>query len=89
MKEAALASDEHQITVMDYQRYYKSLAPPNPHGSGMSYFSYCCLPYLIIVPLTKLFNMCIRSSTFPKILKISKVIPIFQNGSKVDALNYP
>nr|CAH7763518.1 unnamed protein product [Callosobruchus chinensis] len=42
---------------------------------------------LIIVPLTRLFNMCILSSTFSKILRISKVIPIFKNGSIGKASN--
>nr|CAH7745770.1 unnamed protein product [Callosobruchus chinensis] len=42
---------------------------------------------IIIVPLTRLFNMCILSSTFSKILRISKVIPIFKNSSIGKASN--
>src|SRR5699024_3978482 len=43
---------------------------------------------VIISPLTKLINMCIRSSTFPDCLKLAKVIPLFKKGNSNDANNY-
>lgn len=43
---------------------------------------------IIIVPLTKLINMCINSHIFPNCLKIAKVIPIFKKGSVEDLNNY-
>ena len=43
---------------------------------------------LIIVPLTKLLNVCLRQSVFPNILKKALVIPIYKNGDKNDPSNY-
>lgn len=43
---------------------------------------------IIIVPLTKLINICINCHIFPKCLKIAKVIPIFKKGSLDDLNNY-
>lgn len=36
---------------------------------------------LIISPLTKLINMCLRENTFPTILKKAIVVPIFKKGN--------
>nr|CAI5835706.1 unnamed protein product [Callosobruchus analis] len=38
----------------------------------------------IFVPLLKLINYCLEASTFPVLLKIAKVIPIFMAGSEND-----
>jgi len=43
---------------------------------------------LIISALTKLFNFRIRDSVFPKILKVSKVVPVFKKGSTNELTNY-
>lgn len=43
---------------------------------------------LIVFPLTNLINQCIRSNTFPTVLKLAKVIPIHKKGDKDDASNY-
>lgn len=43
---------------------------------------------IIIYPLTKLINQCIKSNTFPKILKLSKVVPIHKKGPIDDPSNY-
>ena len=37
---------------------------------------------IIANPLTNLFNYCIVTATFLKILKSAKVIPIFKSGDK-------
>lgn len=37
--------------------------------------------FYIVVPLTFCINMCIRQSKFPKILKVSKTVPIHKKGS--------
>ena len=42
----------------------------------------------IISPLAYLINMSFQDGTFPKILKTSKVIPIFKKGSPTSASNY-
>lgn len=43
---------------------------------------------IIITPLTKLINQCIRNNTFPCCLKTAKVIPVFKKGAKDDPSNY-
>lgn len=43
---------------------------------------------ILIVPLTKLFNMCIREGTYPDCFKIAKIIPIYKKGSVNDPVNY-
>ena len=43
----------------------------------------------ILAPiLTKLFNHSIRSSTYPKLFKEAKVIPIYKKGPRYDKSNY-
>lgn len=46
------------------------------------------IKYIILIPLTKLINQCIRNNTFPKVLKLSKVLPLFKKGSVNDPANY-
>lgn len=47
-----------------------------------------CVKNLIIIPLTKLINLCFRENTFPDILKKAMVIPIFKKGDINDISNY-
>lgn len=42
----------------------------------------------LISPLTKLINRCLSSGSYPKCLKISKVIPIHKKGSRDDLNNF-
>lgn len=44
--------------------------------------------YIILIPLTNLINICIRTSSFPDILKLSKVIPLHKKDSIHDVENY-
>lgn len=43
---------------------------------------------LLIIPITKLLNMCLREKVFPNCLKISKVIPVFKKGDSNDVGSY-
>lgn len=43
---------------------------------------------LILLPLTKLINLCIREVTFPDCLKRALVVPVFKKGSPDKAENY-
>lgn len=42
----------------------------------------------LVVPLTLLFNLSIKSGFFPNIWKDSYIIPLFKSGSKTDISNY-
>ena len=42
----------------------------------------------ISIPLTIIFNISQRTGTFPDILKLSKTIPVFKKGSKLNLANY-
>lgn len=44
--------------------------------------------HLIVIPLTKLINLCIKSNIFPDCLKIAKVVPVLKKGSCDEANNY-
>ena len=43
---------------------------------------------VILIPLTKLINLCLKSSTFPTSLKLAKVTPVYKKGSRLDPSNY-
>jgi len=40
--------------------------------------------FLLAPQLANLFNECIKSGTYPDILKVAKVIPLHKGGSKFD-----
>jgi hypothetical protein len=42
----------------------------------------------IIKPLTFIFNLSLSTGTFPNLMKIAKVHPIFKKGRKLDVSNY-
>ena len=43
---------------------------------------------LLAPHLSELFNLCIATATFPDILKIAKVVPIYKKGSLREVKNY-
>lgn len=43
---------------------------------------------VIIIPLTKLINQCIKAGTFPDSLKVASITPVFKKGDPMDPLNY-
>ena len=43
---------------------------------------------LLSAPLATIFNISQRTGTFPELLKLSKTIPVFKKGSKLDVSNY-
>ncbi|RYA67263.1 hypothetical protein DD592_27655 [Enterobacter cloacae complex sp. 2DZ2F20B] len=43
---------------------------------------------IIITPLTRLINCCIRASVFPDCLKTARIIPIHKKGDRNDLNNY-
>ena len=55
---------------------------------GMNMFLIKRIKNVLILPLTKFFNLCIREGEYPQAFKISKVIPIFKKGDKHSPNNY-
>lgn len=43
---------------------------------------------LIIIPLTKLMNQCLRENNFPSVLKNAVVVPVYKKGDAADPSNY-
>lgn len=43
---------------------------------------------VILIPLTKIINLCIRNKIFPKCMKRALVIPVFKKGNIEEAENY-
>ena len=43
---------------------------------------------ILCKPLATIFNISQRTGTFPELLKLSKTIPVFKKGSKLDVSNY-
>lgn len=46
----------------------------------------CCSVFA--KPLTKIFNLCLRSSIFPDVWKLSYLCPVFKKGDRADVSNY-
>ena len=44
--------------------------------------------FLICMQLANIFNECLRSRSYPDILKIAKVVPLHKGSSKLDLNNY-
>lgn len=57
------------------------------HDGIPSFLIRDCSPALI-APLTKLFNISLRTGVFPDVWKIGKVCPVFKSGSREAVENY-
>lgn len=44
--------------------------------------------YVLAQPLTALYNLSMKTCTFPSVWKLGKIIPIFKAGDKADICNY-
>lgn len=47
-----------------------------------------CIGNLIYIPLTNLFNHCLRMSVFPDCLKVARVVPVHKKGSASEPNNF-
>lgn len=83
-----LISIDH-IDDNDIRVAIKRLAPKNTQGPDFipQYIVRdCCEAF--IKPLSYIFNLSIKTNTYPVLWKISKVLPIHKSGSKSDFNNY-
>lgn len=55
---------------------------------GMNYKMIKHIKELILVPITKLFNSIIKTSSYPDVFKLAKVIPVYKRGEMSDLGNY-
>lgn len=47
-----------------------------------------CITHIVVYPLLKLINLCIRQSRYPSVLKYTRVIPVYKKGSRNELTNY-
>lgn len=77
------------ITENDYAKAIKKLKPKRASGSDgiPPYVIKGCAEYLK-KPLLHIYNLCIKTSTFPHLWKLSLISPIFKAGEKSNVENY-
>ena len=67
----------------------RQLNPLKSTGPDGILIKYITMNALIIVPvLTRLYNSCISTGTYPRILKIGQVVPIHKGDDKDQCCNY-
>ena len=80
MQPISIEEVSHELTTLDPSKSTQSDNPP---------VKYIKLATGVIAPtLTKLFNHCITTSTFPQSLKTSEIIPLFKQGDIYSCNNY-
>lgn len=74
------------INILDIINNLKKISSKDPYDMNIRILN--SIKYIILVPLTKLINLCIQNNVFPKTLKLSKVVPIHKNGSIDEPANH-
>ena len=72
--------------VTDVLKILKTNKATGPDGISNKMLKSTC--NTICIPLTKLFNLSLRGSSYPKLWKISHVMPLFKKGDKALTCNY-
>lgn len=81
--------DVSEVSEGDIRQAIKRLSPKFTQGpDGLPQFMIKDCREVFISPLCYLFNLSIKTKTYPKQWKISKVIPVHKTGSKSDIRNY-
>ena len=79
----------HPITIDEVKQIVRNLKPKNSTGyDGISNNILKVLSPEILSHLTDIINESFKSGVFPDLMKISKVIPLFKNGNKLDPSCY-
>ena len=77
------------ITKSDILKYIRQLNPSKSTGPDGIPIKYITMSALIIAPvLTRLYNSCISTGTYPRIPKIRQIVPIYKGDAKNQCCNY-
>ena len=78
-----------QATETEIKKIIKNLKKTKSTGYDNFSTHFIKISSSILVPaLTKIFNLSIKTGTYPDKLKIAKVIPIFKKGDPTSVNNY-
>lgn len=79
-------SEVSYLQILDIINNLKRTNSKDPYNINLKILN--SIKYIILIPLTKLINQCIKYNVFPNILKVSKVIPIHKKGNTDEPANY-
>ena len=75
--------------VEEVVKYIRAMNPSKSTGRHGSSAKYIKMSGFVIAPvLTNIFNACIPTGYFPKVLKTAEVVPIFKKGERELCSNY-
>ena len=79
-----------KVTFIEVREIIRKLKNKNSKDlMGLNVTLIKSIKEIILYPLTKIINLCLQQSVFPKILKEALVIPIYKNkGDTADVSNY-
>ena len=70
------------ITIDEIIKHIKQLNPSKSTGPDGIPIKYLITSVTVIAPdLVEMYNNCIESATYPKILKSGQIVPIYKGGS--------
>ena len=79
----------NEISQGKFINIVEQMEPKNSHHlNGVSIKTIKYLKYELASPLVHLFNLSIRSGTFPTKLKASRTVPVFKSGDPLNCNNY-
>ena len=77
------------IETTDILRHINSINPAKRAGPEGIPLKFIKLSGEIVAPIVqKLYNTCINTGTYPKVLEVGQIIPIHKNGAKDQCCNY-
>lgn len=78
-----------ELTFIEVDEAIKKLKNSNcPDNYGLTAKMLKPVSHIISIPLTELLNQFILEGIYPKVLNVSKIIPIHKKGAKTDPGNY-
>ena len=77
-----------EVTLDEINQVIRSLNARKSSNDVIPIFLIKRLPENMIKRLMHVFNLSITVGVFPDVLKHSKIIPVYKNGSKLECTNY-